>query len=96
MGKKVIWSQTFSDHPHLIELKALLQEQFVDLDLVQIEKEIVSFIVNNSLSIGDFPLLNGTYTRTILYRHEGGFEAMAARWSRGAVSSIHGHPSYTF
>ena len=96
MGKKVICPQTFFDHPHHSELKVLLQELFVDPDPVEIEKEIVRFLVNNSLAIRTFPIIMGEYTRTILYRNENGFEAMVARWSKGAVSSIHGHPFFTF
>ena len=42
----------------------------------------------------DFPLLEGTYSRTILFRSDNGYEAMAARWSPGTTSSIHGHPQF--
>jgi predicted metal-dependent enzyme (double-stranded beta helix superfamily) len=42
----------------------------------------------------DFPLLEGTYSRTILFRSDNGYEAMAARWSPGTISSIHGHPYF--
>jgi predicted metal-dependent enzyme (double-stranded beta helix superfamily) len=31
----------------------------------------------------------------MLFKSKNGFEAMAARWSPGAISSIHGHPSFT-
>lgn len=96
MGKKVYCPQTFMDHPHQLKLKGLLHDLFIDPDLSQIVNEIVRFIKNNPLVIDDFPLLKGAYTRTILYRGENGFEAMVARWSSGAVSSIHGHPSFTF
>jgi len=35
-----------------------------------------------------------TYSRTILFRSDNGYEAMAARWSPGTISSIHGHPKF--
>jgi len=96
MGKKVTYPQTFFDHHHHSDLMVLLQELFVDPDPVNIEKEVVTFLVNNSLGMKDFPLIVGEYSRNILYRNDNGFEAMVARWSKGAVSSIHGHPFFTF
>jgi len=48
------------------------------------------------LSISDFPLIAGGYSRTILYRDHSGFEAIIARWSKNAVTPIHGHPQLAF
>jgi len=54
------------------------------------------FLKLHPLPLDDFPRLEGTYTRTLLLREENGFEVMAARWSKGATSSIHGHPYFNF
>lgn len=88
-------SLTLMNHPHHLKLKDFLQELFVEPEPAQFGKEIARFIVKNPLVISEFPLLKGTYTRTILYRNKNDFEVMVARWSNGAVSSIHGHPSFT-
>ena len=83
------------NHPNQWKLKALLQELFAEPDPDHITKEIVSFLQQYPIPIDDFPSLNGTYTRTILFRSDNGYEAMAARWSSGTISPIHGHPYFT-
>jgi hypothetical protein len=95
MDKKICTPKTFISHPSQRELRTLLQDLFVDPDPEHITEEIVNFLQKNPIPVDDFPLYQGTYTRTILFRNDNGFEAMAARWSKGALSSIHGHPSFT-
>ena len=95
MNRTICRPKTFINHPNQWKLKALLQELFVEPDTDHITKEVVRFLQKYPIPIDDFPLLDGTYTRTILFRSDNGYEAMAARWSRGAISPIHGHPYFT-
>ncbi|WP_456380003.1 cysteine dioxygenase [Thiolapillus sp.] len=44
----------------------------------------------------DFPLAPHCYSRNILLRTDSGAEVMIARWDRGAVTPIHGHPQFAF
>jgi hypothetical protein len=94
MNGKSCVPKTYMNHPNQWKLRALLQELFTDPDPAYITKEIVNFLQKYPIPIDDFPLLKGSYSRTILFRSSNGFEAMAARWSRGAISSIHGHPDF--
>jgi len=45
---------------------------------------------------GDFPHAPHCYSRSILLRESDGAEVMIARWDRGAVTPIHGHPQFAF
>ncbi len=86
--------KTYINHPNNWKFQRLLQNLFKNPDPNHITEGILTFLKQYPLVLDDFPPLEGTYSRTILYRHENGYEAMAARWSPGAVSSIHGHPHY--
>ena len=55
---------------------------------------LFDFFENNSLRIEDFERKEGSYSRTILQRTDSGFEVMVARWDKGAVTPIHGHPDF--
>ncbi len=46
--------------------------------------------------LNEYPEVPGSYSRTILYRDPSGFEAIAARWSKNAITPIHGHPQFAF
>lgn len=85
---------TYMNHPNQWKLKAVLEELFINPDPDHITEELRVFLKMYPIPMEDFPLLEGTYSRTILFRSENGYEAMAARWSPGAVSSIHGHPRF--
>lgn len=87
---------TYLQDPSLGELRLLLQHLFIQSEAGQIPDVVTGFLRRHPLSLNDFPRIEGTYSRTILYRHENGYEAMAARWSKGALTSIHGHPPFVF
>ena len=72
----------------------MLEELFIDPDPDHITEELIGFLKKYPIPMDDFPLLKGTYSRTILCRNDNGYEAMAARWSPGTISSIHGHPHF--
>ncbi len=55
---------------------------------------LFDFFENNSLKIEDFERKEGSYSRTVLQRLDSGYEAMVARWDKGAVTPIHGHPDF--
>jgi len=82
-------------HLNQWKLRNILQELFVDPDSDLITKKVTAFLLKHPIPMTDFPLIKGTYSRTIFFRSDNGFEAMAARWSRGTTSPIHGHPYYT-
>jgi hypothetical protein len=94
MTKKKHAPKTYLNHPNQWKLKALLEELFIDPDPDHITEELTGFLKKYPIPIDDFPMLEGTYSRTILLRSDNGYEAMAARWSPGTVSSIHGHPEF--
>lgn len=78
------------------KLRMLLSELFSSPQPEQIVATTVAFLHEYNLPLDGFPRLEGTYLRTIVHRNDNGYEAMAARWSKGAISSIHGHPSFIF
>ena len=86
--------KTYLNHPDQWLFKDLLDRIFAEPDPDRITESVVSFLRARPLPMDDFPVLDNTYSRTMLGRHENGYEAMAARWQAGAVSSIHGHPCY--
>jgi hypothetical protein len=88
--------KTFLHHPNQWRFKALLDDLFSQPHPEQITEAVISFFKKHPLPLDDFPVLKNTYSRTLLARHENGYEAMAARWDKGTVSSIHGHPDYSF
>lgn len=89
-------SITYQQQPFRLELRDLLHELFGDPQPNKLLDVLTHYFITHPLPITDFPLLEGTYSRTILHRHDNGYEAMAARWSKGAVSSVHGHPPFVF
>jgi hypothetical protein len=93
MSKK---PQTYMGHPNQEKLRLFLRKLFSEPEPDTIETEVAEFLSQNSLPLHDFPPFERLYSRTILYRAENGFEAMAARWSKDAVSAIHGHPMFAF
>lgn len=95
MTNRICKPQTFRNHPAQWELQRLLQQFFKAPDPQQITRQVKDFLRHHPLPADDFPLIPGTYTRSILLREKNRFEGMAARWSRGSVSAIHGHPSFT-
>lgn len=88
--------KTYLNHPNQWKLRYFLHKLFMQPDPRNITSELVEFLKLHPLPLDDFPRLEGTYTRTLILREENGFEAMAARWSKGATSSIHGHPYFNF
>ncbi len=95
MKKEISKPITFLNHPGQWQLRSLLEQLFISPDPDRITAQVVDFLHSHPLPADDFPLISGTYTRTILLRNNNGFEAMAAHWSPGTVSSIHGHPFFT-
>ena len=88
--------QTYMGHSNQERIRIFLRELFAAPDPDSIETEAANFFANNRVPLLDFPLFEPLYSRTILYRAENGFEAMAARWSKDAISAIHGHPMFAF
>jgi len=87
---------TYQNHPYQEKFRKLLLELFFSPDPELIPEITASFLRQFPLPLEDFPRQEGTYTRTIIHRARNGFEAMVARWSKGALSSIHGHPLFSF
>jgi quercetin dioxygenase-like cupin family protein len=88
--------QTYLGHPNQERIRLFLRELFMAPDPAIIEIEAPALIAENQVPMHDFPPFAPLYSRTILYRAENRYEAMAARWSKGAVSPIHGHPMFAF
>ena len=88
--------QTYLGHQNQERIRIFLRKLFATPDLNTIEAGAAAFFTKNSVPLLDFPPFEPLYSRTILYRAENGFEAMAARWSRSASTSIHGHPMLSF
>lgn len=95
MHKNICHPKTYLNHPNQSKLRVLCQDLFLNPDIDYIRKEFVGFLRKHPIPIDDFPPLKGTYTRTILFRNDNGYEAMAARWNKGTISPIHGHPYFT-
>lgn len=87
---------TYLQDPAHLLLRRLLSNLFAKPEPDEILNSIHTFLGYHFFPMEDFPRLAGSYARTILYRHENGYEAMAARWSKEALSSVHGHPSFVF
>ncbi len=88
--------QTFLDHCVDRQLRLFFDGLFKGCNIEQLGPEVVKYLRGNALRKEDFPLVSGTYSRTIITRTDHGFEAMAARWSRGIETAVHGHPDYAF
>jgi len=56
----------------------------------------VQFVSNIQFSVNELPKENSSYSRTIVARVATGFERMVARWTKGFVGKVHGHPDYAF
>ncbi len=85
---------TYLAHSNQWKLKTLLEQLFIDPKPDHITEAVSFYLRKYPVPMADFPPLEGTYSRTMLFRSENGYEAMAARWSKGAVTSIHGHPHF--
>ncbi len=96
MSARICCPKTFLGHPNLWKLQPLLRDILTGGDHKRISDEASYFLRKYPLQVGQFPLIDGIYTRTILHRSDNGFEIMVARWSRGAISSVHGHPNFSF
>jgi hypothetical protein len=88
--------KTYLDHPVDDSLKVFCRRLLELANVEQMAREAVKFLLQSTFSLEDFPYVENNYSRTILHRHPSGFEAIMARWGRGAVTVIHGHPSFGF
>ncbi|VAW41888.1 hypothetical protein MNBD_DELTA03-717 [hydrothermal vent metagenome] len=88
--------QTYMGHPNQEYIRIFLRELFSIPDPEKIAQKTVSFLSDHPVPLSDFPPFAPLYSRTILYRAENHYEAMAARWSKDAISVIHGHPMFAF
>ena len=88
--------QTYLGHPNQERIRMFLRELFASPDSDSIETEAITFLAKSPVPLLDFPPFEPLYSRTILYRAENHYEAMAARWSKDAISAIHGHPMFAF
>ncbi|MFH2130065.1 MAG: hypothetical protein ABIK68_06795 [bacterium] len=73
-------------------IRLLSRVKYDDAKMVSIIRELVTA---GHLPMEAFPRINNGYSRTILYREPAGFEVMVARWSRDAITPVHGHPWYS-
>lgn len=87
--------QTYLGHPNQERIRMFLRKLFAAPDLASIDTEAADFFARHSVPLLDFPPAP-LYSRTILYRAENGFEALAARWSKDTITAIHGHPMFAF
>ena len=87
--------QTYLGHPNQERIRMFLRKLFAAPDLDGIDTEAAAFFAKYSVPLLDFPSAP-LYSRTILYRAENGFEAVAARWRKDAITAIHGHPMFAF
>jgi len=87
---------TYLSHPHQGKLRKLFLELFLHPAPYNIAATAAAFLQQYPLPLDDFPRIEGTYSRTIMHKDENGFEAMAARWSKGTTTAIHGHPPFIF
>lgn len=79
------------------QLHPLLRQIFrLKYDSEAILEVVDRFFSRYQLNPVDFRSIRQDYSRTILLKEESGFEIMMARWDRGAITPIHGHPYYTF
>lgn len=92
MAVSIPISETFIDDAQQGQLKDFLRGVFADFQPDEVGRQLLEFVGRHPLSLDDFPRLAGNYTRTVVLRHESGGEAMIARWSKGCVTPIHGHP----
>lgn len=96
MTVNLSFSRIYKDKTFQLTLKDLLKQHIINLQPDLLAQQLREFFEKYPLALDDFPREEGTYTRTVLLRHESGFEVMAARWSRGTISPIHGHPWFNF
>ena len=87
---------TYMADPNQERARVLFRGLFEEPDPTAIGPAVAAFLAEHLLPIHDFPALERSYSRTILYRAANGYEAMAARWGEGARSPVHGHPMYLF
>ena len=92
MTANLSFSKMYKDKTYRLELKDFLEKHIVNLQPDLLAQQLVTFIEKFPLALDDYPREEGTYTRTVVFRHESGFEVMVARWSKGTISPIHGHP----
>ncbi len=96
--KSVYQSQLQPPPPFLADngfdhlLQELANEKYDSEEALTI---LSNFFAEHRLNPADFPIRQKSYTRTILLKEKTGFEIMIARWDRGAVTPIHGHPRYS-
>jgi hypothetical protein len=88
--------KTFLDHCVDGQLRLFFDRLFKSCNIERFGPEVVNHLGEYALRKEDFPQVSGTYSRTIITRTDHGFEAMAARWSRGIETAVHGHPDYAF
>ena len=88
--------QTYFAHPNHERIRQFLRDLFANPDLETIETEAAVFFSKNGVPLQDFPFFEPSYSRSILYRAENGFEAMAARWNKDTITATHGHPMFAF
>jgi hypothetical protein len=96
MTVELSYSKTYEEKTYQLALRELLKGHVVNLQPDLLAQQLVQFLQDYPLALDDFPREEGKYTRTVILRHESGFEVMAARWSRGTISPIHGHPWFNF
>lgn len=87
---------TYLGHPNQKKIREFLKRLFENPDRDGVEHILQDLFLSFPLPTSDFPHVPGSYSRTILFKSEIGYEAMAARWSKDVVTDIHGHPYFSF
>ncbi|MBU2644001.1 hypothetical protein KKI24_04790 [bacterium] len=73
-------------------IRLLSRVKYDDVKMVTIIGDLVTA---GHFPMDAFPRIKKGYSRTILYREPAGFEVMVARWSRNAITPVHGHPWFS-
>lgn len=59
-------------------------------------KRLQLFLRDCPIELAQFKQVEQSYSRSMIWRQNNSYEAMVARWSKGAKTVIHGHPAFGF
>jgi hypothetical protein len=96
MVQAMITPPTYLSHPNQKKVREFLRRLFEEPERDGVEHILQDLFLSFPLPTSDFPFIPGSYSRTILLKSENGYEAVAARWCKGVVSNVHGHPPFSY
>ncbi len=88
--------KTYLGHPNQKKVRDFLCKLLEDTTQEGMEFLLHDLFATFPLPMSDVPFIQGAYSRTILYRAENGYEAIAVRWCKDVVTAVHGHPRFSF